>query len=118
MKDVIQWDAKEVNGDYPKTWNAKNIGVSFNEYEELIIEKARLKVLERIKKEKYNPRELVAKNFYTDQQVDHIPATFSVTQNLIGRVIDSFAPSPPVISQKDILNNPALMWICEVMFYA
>ncbi len=57
MKDIIQWDAKEVNGDYPKTWGAKNLTVEFNEHEELIIEKARLKVLDLESRKKNITRE-------------------------------------------------------------
>ncbi len=108
---MVEFSSIEVNGDYPLTFNKGPFSYTWTETEELIIEKSKKRMAERLKTEKMMPRERIAKGWFTDEPIDRVPRGDLVYSNVFTRTLDSFNLPPPIITNKDILNHPNLAFI-------
>lgn len=111
-----EWNSEEIKHDYPKYWNKGPFSYHFTETEELMIEKARKKILADKQEEKMTARERIAKNFYTNDAVDRIPICSTGVHTSTPRLFDSFADPPGTLSFKDMMNHPNLDLIGQMLW--
>lgn len=115
----IIWSSEETHGEYPPYWGGP-YSHTFTDTEELIIERARDKIIELRKKEKLMPRERAKRAFITEEEIDRIPFFAVTVYYHMGRVFDGFAApdTPPSISQKDIIWHPNLGALATLLYNA
>ncbi len=111
----IEWNSIEVRGDYPLPWNQAGWTYTWTASEELIIEKAHQKMVDRIQKEKMSPRERCWQAWFGPGPIDRMPLIGFFAQTFAPRVLDAFADPPPVITNKDVVNFPNLSFITRML---
>jgi hypothetical protein len=113
----IEWNSEEARGDYPRTWNQPHFSHQWTETEELILERSRQKMVERAQREKMMPRERVIRDFY-GKDPDRIPFHPGYSMNYGARILDSFAETPPVLHNRDLIEYPNLDVTAVALWYA
>jgi hypothetical protein len=103
----IEWNSEEVRGDYPRTWNQPHFSHQWTETEELILERSHQKMVERAQREKMMPRERVIRAYY-GKDPDRLPFGCTYSMNYGARIFDSFAETPPVVHNRDLIEYPNL----------
>jgi hypothetical protein len=114
---VLDWYSEEVKGDFPRSWTMGVYHHFFDETESLIIERARKKIVNRLSEEKMTPRERFAKCCITREAIDHCVAYCLPNQATTSRVMESYSPLPPFITQRDMIEYPNLYWLTEMLYH-
>ncbi len=110
----LNFESEEVENDYPKNWNIL-YRYHWTETEELMIERAREKILNTLKNQKMMPRERWTKTLFTDDPYDQVLGQASSAGGLVNPIFESFAtPYPPAISYRDLLDFPNLDFLARM----